>query len=61
MCIGHLDFKSCLADLDMQIHPAKKLERSHHCEFVLFNTNDMLIVSENGEEVLQDDIGKHLS
>ena len=54
-----LDFKSCPADPDVWMRPAKKADGAPHCECVLLHTDDVLVVSENGEKILREGIGKH--
>ena len=55
----HLDFQPCLADPDVWMRPAKKSDGSECYEYVLLYTDDVLVVSENGEKVLQEGIGKY--
>ena len=58
-CMRHLQFESCLADPDVWMRPAKKADGSEYYEFVLLYTDDILVISENGEEVLRNGIGKY--
>ena len=58
-CMRHLDFKSCPADPDVWMRPAKKSDGSPHYEYVLLYTDDCLCISENAENVLKDEIGKY--
>lgn len=58
-CMQYLDFVSCLADPDVWMRPAKKADGSEYYEFVLLYIDDALVMSENGEKILQDKIGKY--
>ena len=51
-CMLHLDFQPCLADPDVWMRPAKKSDGTECYEYVLLYTDDVLVVSENGEKVL---------
>jgi hypothetical protein len=58
-CMRHLNFTSSLADPDVWMRPAKKANGSECYEYVLIYTDDVLVISENGEHVLRSGIGKH--
>ena len=55
----HLNFKSCLADPDVWMRPALKADGSEYYEYVLIYTDDVLVVSTDGERILRDGIGKY--
>jgi hypothetical protein len=58
-CMRHLNFTSSLADPDVWMRPAKKANGSECYEYVLIYTDDVLVISENGEHVLRSGIGKY--
>ena len=58
-CMRHLDFKSCPADPDVWMRPAKKSNGSSYYEYVLLYVDDCLVISENAKEVLTNEIGKY--
>jgi hypothetical protein len=58
-CMRHLDFKSCLADPDVWMRPAQKPDGSEYWEYVLIYTDDVLVISTNGEQILREGIGKY--
>jgi len=58
-CMIHLDFLPCPADPDVWLRPAKKGDGSTHYEYVLLYTDDVLVISENGEKILREGIGKY--
>ena len=58
-CMIHLDFLPCPADPDVWLRPAKKSDGSTHYEYVLLYTDDVLVISENGEKILREGIGKY--
>lgn len=58
-CMKHLDFQSCPADPDVWLRPAKKADGSECYEYVLLYTDDVLVVSERGEHLLRNGIGKY--
>jgi hypothetical protein len=58
-CMRHLEFVSCPADPDVWMRPAVKSNGDEYYEFVLLYTDDVLVVSENGERLLRDKIGKY--
>ena len=58
-CMDHLGFTPCLADPDVWMRAAKKIDGSSYYEYVLLYTDDALVVSENGERVLRNELGKY--
>ena len=58
-CMRHLSFKSCPADPDVWMRPAKKSDGTEYYEYVLLYVDDALVISENAEEVLRNEIGKY--
>ena len=52
-------FTSCPADPDVWLRPAIKSDGSEYYEYVLLYIDDALAVSENGEYILRNDIGKY--
>lgn len=58
-CMEHLKFKSCLADPDVWMREATKSDGGTYYEYALLYVDDTLIVSENGERVLREEIGKY--
>jgi hypothetical protein len=55
----HLDFTSCLADPDVWMRPAQKADGSEYWEYVLIYTDDVLVISTQGEKSLREGIGKY--
>jgi hypothetical protein len=55
----HLNFDSCLADPDVWMRPALKADGSEYYECVFFYTDDVLVVSTDGERILRDGIGRY--
>ena len=41
------------------MRPSKKSDGSLHYEYVLLYTDDVLVISENGERILREGIGKY--
>jgi hypothetical protein len=58
-CMGHLNFESCLADPDVWMRPALKADGSEYYEYILIYTDDVLVVSTDGERILRDRIGRY--
>ena len=58
-CMDHLGFRSCPADPDVWMRPAVKSDGSEIWEYCLLYVDDMLVVSERGEEVIREEIGKY--
>ena len=59
-CMHHLKFKSCPADPDIWMRPKVKTDGSEYWEYALLYTDDVLVISENGEKVLRNEVGKYL-
>ena len=55
----HLGFTSCLADPDVWMRPALKKDGTEHYEHVLLYVDDALAISEDGESIMRNEIGKH--
>ncbi len=55
----HLGFKSCRADPDVWMRDAVKSDGHAYYEYCLLYTDDCLVVSHKGEEVLRNEIGKY--
>ena len=55
----HLDFRSCPADPDVWMRPAKKGDGSPYYDYVLLYVDDTLVVSENAESILRNEIGRY--
>ena len=55
----HIEFKACPADPDIWMRPARKSDGSEYWEYVLLYTDDILVVSEYGEKLLREQIGKY--
>lgn len=60
-CMTHLDFTSCLADPDVWMRKAKKADGTPYWEYVLLYVDDALVISDNGEAVLRNEIGKYFT
>eukprot|EP00957_Ditylum_brightwellii_P127024 9683781-Ditylum_brightwellii.AAC.1 len=58
-CMWHIGFKFCPADPDVWMRPALKADGTKYYEFVLLYTDDVLVISENGEKLLHEHIGKY--
>ena len=58
-CMRHLGFKSCPADPDVWMRPAKHSRGSDYYEYILLYTDDALAISENAEQLLRQGIGKY--
>jgi len=58
-CMRHLHFQSSLADPDVWMRPAIKTDGSECYEYALLYTDDVLVISENGDHVLRREIGKY--
>ena len=59
-CIEHRNFETCKADLDVWMIPATKSDGSTYYEYALLYVDDeLLVVSENGERILKEVIGKY--
>ena len=60
-CMDFLGFSSCRADPDVWMRPAVKSDGSKYWEYVLLYVDDTLVVSENGESVLRNEIGRYFT
>ena len=58
-CMHHLKFKSCPADPDVWMRPKVKTDGSEYWEYALLYTDDVLVISEDGEKVLRNEVGKY--
>ena len=58
-CMEFLKFESCKADPEIWMRPAVKADGSEYWEYVLLYCDDVLVVSENGETILRNEIGKY--
>ena len=58
-CMNFLEFTSCKADPDVWMRPATKADGSEYWEYVLLYCDDTLVISERGESVLREEIGKY--
>ena len=58
-CMEFLGFKSCVADPDVWMRPAVKSDGSEYWEYVLLYCDDALVISEHGEKILREEIGKY--
>ena len=58
-CIDFLGFKACNADPDVWMHPATTLDGLSYYNFFILYVNNALVISENGEKILRDKIGKY--
>ena len=56
--MSHLKFTPCLADPDVWMRPAIKADGTEYWEYVLLYCDDALVISENGREILKNEIGK---
>lgn len=60
-CMEHLGFTSCLADPDVWYRPALKDGVGKVYEYVLLYVDDCLVVSDNGENILRNEIGRYFT
>ena len=58
-CMLHLKFQPCLDEPDVWMRPIKKSNGSPCYGYVLLYTDDVLVISDNGEKVLRNGIGKY--
>ena len=58
-CMDFLGFISCKADPDVWMRPSTKSDGSECWEYVLLYCDDTLVMSERGESVLREEIGKY--
>eukprot|EP00957_Ditylum_brightwellii_P145906 11110800-Ditylum_brightwellii.AAC.1 len=57
----HLDFKSCPADPDVWMRPAKHSDGSEHYKYVLLYTDDALAIGEFPGKMLRAETGKYFT
>ena len=50
-CMGHMGYKSCLADADLLMRPTKLDNGTEYYEYILLYVNDCLVVSEYPDHV----------
>ena len=55
----HLNFLPCPADPDIWMRTSKKFDSLRHYKYVLLYTDDVLVISDRGEEILCNGIGKY--
>ena len=60
-CMEHLEFKSCKADPDVWYRGATKSDGSKYYEYALLYVDDVLVMSENAEDVLRKEIGRYFT
>ena len=60
-CMQHLEFKSCPADPDVWMRPAKHSNGSEYWEYILLYTDDALCVGEYPEQTLRNELGKYFA
>ena len=58
-CMEFLGFTSCKADPDVWMRAAVKSDGTEYYEYVLLYCDDTLVISENGESILRNEIGKY--
>ena len=58
-CMKFLGFTSCQADPDIWMREAVKPDGSQYWEYVLLYVDDCLVISDNGEKILRNEIGKY--
>lgn len=58
-CMDHIGFKSCRADPDVWMREAMKADGSEYWEFVLLYCDDTLAISDRGEHVIRNEIGRY--
>ena len=58
-CTHHLDFRSCPADPDVWMQPAKKGDGSPCYDYVLLYVDDALVISDKAESILRNEIGRY--
>lgn len=56
-CMSSLGFSSSLGDPDVWYRPAVKKDGTEYMEYVLLYVDDVLVISENAEEVIRKEIG----
>jgi hypothetical protein len=60
-CMGHLGFSSSKGDADIWMREAKKSNGDEYYEYVLLYVDDCLVISEHGESVIRNEIGKYFT
>ena len=58
ICIEHLQFQSIKADPNVWFRSVKREDGIPYCEYLLFYTDDCLVISDNADNILRDEIGK---
>jgi hypothetical protein len=58
-CMNHLGFKSSKGDADIWMREAVKSNGEEYYEYVLLYVDDCLVISEHGESVIRNEIGKY--
>ena len=58
-CMWHIGFKSCPADPDIWMWPAKHSDGHEYYEYILLYTADTMAISENAESVFRNELGKY--
>ncbi len=58
-CMEHLTFQSCRADPGVWMLQAAKTDGSYHRKYVLLFCDDTLAISERGEHVIRNEIGRY--
>ena len=56
-----LGFKSSQGDPELWMREAVKANRTQYWEYVLFYVDDCLVISKNGEKVLNNEISKYFT
>ena len=56
--MDHLGFKSCKGDCDVWMREAKKDDGSEYWEYILLYVDDALVISERGEKVIKEELGR---
>ena len=60
-CMNFLGFKSSQGDREVWMREAAKADGTQYWEYILLYVDNCLLVSENGEKVLRNDIGKYFT
>ena len=58
-CMHHLGFESCKVDPDVCMRAAKKKDCTEYWEYALLYTDDVLVISERGDQFLRNELGKY--
>ena len=59
--MNFLGFKSSQGDPEVWIREAVKADRTQYWEYVLLYVDGFLVVSDNGEKVIRNEIGKYFT